>query len=457
MSALPRRRTKLALAATFLFGASTSTSFAAIQYLSNCNDSGAGSLRAAVAAAQSGDTVELAMPVIGGTAPLSCSQITLTTGAIAVSQHSLTVEAPYPITVSGQTYSDRVFYHSGTGKLELEGFTVSKGYSKATVPPHSFAPAALGGCIFSKGDVTLSNMHVSRCQLRTDYTTQYNVVEGAGVASYGETQLLNSVITQSSITSKTSPGGYIGGAGLYAAGGAAIINSTLSGNGTYYSPGVVGTGTGCAAIVIGDMYVSGSTISQNKCAGAALFNILNRATAAPNSSIVVESTISDNVGAYGANLIASSITVANSTVANNQKGGLSLDFIDGVSSFPSSYPVSMFSNIVATTAPAIGVASGQNVLGANNFVTSIKAPAFPADTKSSGCLWLGLLQNNGGPTQTRALMSHSVAIDSGNSSYPGQTNDQRGLPRSSGPAPDIGAFEVQQNDVIFNTEFESCI
>jgi hypothetical protein len=54
---------------------------------------------------------------------------------------------------------------------------------------------------------------------------------------------------------------------------------------------------------------------------------------------------------------------------------------------------------------------------------------------------LGPLQDNGGPTETIALLPGSVAIDAGSNPL-GLTTDQRGLARTVG-ATDIGAFEVQ--------------
>src|SRR5262249_52040729 len=55
---------------------------------------------------------------------------------------------------------------------------------------------------------------------------------------------------------------------------------------------------------------------------------------------------------------------------------------------------------------------------------------------------LGPLQNNGGPTPTRALLPGSPAIDAGTPTG-APSFDQRGLPRPSGAGFDIGAFEVQ--------------
>ena len=64
---------------------------------------------------------------------------------------------------------------------------------------------------------------------------------------------------------------------------------------------------------------------------------------------------------------------------------------------------------------------------------------------------LGPLQNNGGPTETHALLSGSPAVERGHSS--GFNTDQRGLARpvdsptvandSGGDGSDIGAYEVQ--------------
>src|SRR5439155_2067494 len=57
---------------------------------------------------------------------------------------------------------------------------------------------------------------------------------------------------------------------------------------------------------------------------------------------------------------------------------------------------------------------------------------------------LGSLVNNGGPTQTIALLPGSPAIDHGGNAYvnAGET-DQRGLTRIMNGTVDVGAFEVQ--------------
>ena len=55
---------------------------------------------------------------------------------------------------------------------------------------------------------------------------------------------------------------------------------------------------------------------------------------------------------------------------------------------------------------------------------------------------LGPLQDNGGPTETHALLPESPAIDAGdNAACP--STDQRGIIRPQGSACDIGAFELE--------------
>jgi hypothetical protein len=78
-----------------------------------------------------------------------------------------------------------------------------------------------------------------------------------------------------------------------------------------------------------------------------------------------------------------------------------------------------------------GIVSGVsgNIVGGNG------NPVINAD--------LGPLQNNGGPTQTMALLPGSLAIGHGNNAKAPAT-DQRGFTRIdlAGEMTDIGAFEV---------------
>ena len=76
-------------------------------------------------------------------------------------------------------------------------------------------------------------------------------------------------------------------------------------------------------------------------------------------------------------------------------------------------------------------------LGRNLFSDSPDVTLNPTDLINTNPL-LGPLANNGGPTQTMALLPGSSAIGAG-VAVAGVTTDQRGIPR--GNAPDIGAFQ----------------
>lgn len=86
----------------------------------------------------------------------------------------------------------------------------------------------------------------------------------------------------------------------------------------------------------------------------------------------------------------------------------------------------------------------------------------PAGTLVVTCPLLGPLRDNGGGIPTHALMSRSAAINAG-SNPNGESQDQRGIgtdsslyPRVSKGVTDIGAFEVNQVDTIFNSGLEGC-
>jgi hypothetical protein len=104
--------------------------------------------------------------------------------------------------------------------------------------------------------------------------------------------------------------------------------------------------------------------------------------------------------------------------------------------------------INTTFVPVKGECAGMINSVGNNLMT-IADCTVAGSAPILGDAILGPLQNNGGPTQTHALLSGSPAIDAGN---PGGcrdefgallTTDQRGFPRRAAGC-DIGAFELQQ-------------
>ncbi len=103
-----------------------STASAATQVVTNCNDSGPGSLRQAVADAASGDTVGFALSP-------PCSTITLTSGDIEIST-DLSIEAPgtASIAVNGDN-SSQVFVVDSGAVATISGLIIEDGSGIADV------------------------------------------------------------------------------------------------------------------------------------------------------------------------------------------------------------------------------------------------------------------------------------------------------------------------------------
>lgn len=143
--------------------------------------------------------------------------------------------------------------------------------------------------------------------------------------------------------------------------------------------------------------------------------------------------------------------ITNSTIVNNHAswGG------GGIAGGPG-----ILSNTIVANNTADNGGHGWNIIqnctatytdGGNNLQYPAKNPN---DGNDKNCVasptiaqpQLGPLANNGGSTQTMALLAGSPAINAGNNATcaasPVNNKDQRGVPRPSGANCDIGAFEV---------------
>ena len=120
----------------------------------NCNDHGSGSLRAALANANSGQTIDLTQ--------LSCSQITLTTGSLVFTQSEITLQGPGSkyLSISGNdTYSP--LRHNAIGRLYVNDLTVEHGLlDGGNYPAH-------GGCIYGD-NVYINDSVVGYCTAKTE-------------------------------------------------------------------------------------------------------------------------------------------------------------------------------------------------------------------------------------------------------------------------------------------------
>jgi len=391
--------------------AAVESASAAVYTVTNTNDSGAGSLREAVITANStaeDDTIEFAIPAsdLNCTAEGVCT-ITLTSGELFVQSAStagtLTITnstGASNLRISGNNTS-RVFYvNTGNpgGNLTINGVTITNG------------TAGLGGGIFNIGTITLTNSTVS------GNTANNN---GGGIFNnFGGTVTL----TNSTVSGNTA--NY--GGGIINDGTMTLTNSTVSGNtATFDGGGILNART---------MTLTNSTVSGNTAnfRGGGIINgsILNL------TSVTVTNNRSINPGCTGCaggidNFGATNLN--NTIVAGNTAADASAspDF-RGVVSSTSSY------NIIGNGQSTTGITNGTNG-------NQVGAPASPIDAR------LAPLANNGGATQTHALLPDSPAIDKG--SRFDLTTDQRGFARpvdlpdttypnaTGGDGSDIGAFE----------------
>lgn len=243
------------------------------------------------------------------------------------------------------------------------------------------------------------------------------------------------------------------GAGILNSGTLKISECTVSGN------TAIGFVSGGGIFSDGTLVANGVTFSGNSCdfgAGLALYP--------PGTSTITNCTISGNnspsaTGGLGGGIligfspVAVSIvnsTIASNTIANSAGGGI------GLASGDATQTLSYRNTIIGgNTSPQVAIYSGAvTSLGYNissDFTGALTATGDKVNTNPL----LGLLADNGGPTNTHAPLAKSPAIDAGGS-VAGLATDQRGTnyPRvqdlnafanaTGGNGSDIGAVEVRR-------------
>jgi HYR domain/Right handed beta helix region len=331
---------------------------AATLTVTNTNDSGAGSLRQAIAGAASGDTITFA---VTGT-------ITLTSGELAINKN-LTIMGPGAgnLTISGNNAS-RVF-NITAGTVTISGLTVSSGNSNPGSAVDNNGALTVTSSIIKNNSGSCCGAIYSTGTLSVDTSTFSNNTanNGPGIYAGGPVTISNSTFNDNSTASDD-------GGAVFANGAMTIANSTFSGNST--SPGHLGGGlvTGCGSSA--NVTITNSTFFGNSAGSGG--------------------------GIYRC---SGTVTIKNTIVANNSGGN------------------------------CVGVSSAGNNLSSDGTCSPIASDL--ANTNPQ----LGPLQNNGGPTQTHALLTGSPAINAGsNTGCP--SADQRGVSRPQAGTCDIGAFEV---------------
>ncbi|MCS7212140.1 MAG: choice-of-anchor Q domain-containing protein [Chloroherpetonaceae bacterium] len=235
----------------------------------------------------------------------------------------------------------------------------------------------------------------------------------------------------------------LGGAiGLPSGGTVNITNSTFANNSSQRNGGAIALQASAAACTLS---VTGSTFSNNSAAtGFSAGGMFVSAASGRNARVVLTNcTFSGNTAGTspaGINMIGSgtiSAELRQCTVTENSPGGIGIGsgaamvMVNTIVALNSGSDITgsisttgSVHNLVGNGTGMTGIANGSN----GNQVGTATSPINPR---------LSALGNYGGPTQTRALLPGSPAIDAGASGAP--ATDQRGVSRVG--APDIGAFE----------------
>lgn len=243
----------------------------------------------------------------------------------------------------------------------------------------------------------------------TDVTMNQITITGGNVIDSGGGMLNQGTLTLNESTVSGNQSQQFGG-GIYNNSGTLTVNnSTISGNDAVNDGGGLYNNLGSATFV-------NSTISGNSAqgtggvgGGGGMFSV--GATLALQSTTIASNSAPAGSGVYG--FLFGSIDISNSILANSTGVGADCDLGGGASVTDGGYNLVETPGTCAASLIGTGDIFGQDPL-------------------------LGPLADNGGSTQTHALLAGSPAIDAGNTNL---TTDQRGIARPQGAADDIGAYE----------------
>jgi CSLREA domain-containing protein len=163
---------------------------------------------------------------------------------------------------------------------------------------------------------------------------------------------------------------------------------------------------------------------------------------------ITNSTISGNIvsgGDGGAIDVEGDVTLLNTTIAQNQAtigGGVSLNG-GTLTTRNTLYSNNTFGDCGGNLADL--TSQGGNLSSDTSCSAGFDGPGDIID----GATNLGPLADNGGPTETHALLAGSEAIDAAVAGFP--PTDQRGVARPLGAGADIGSFEAAAAPVLLPT------
>ncbi len=386
------------------------------------------SLREAIAAANSGDTVSFAVDV-RGTSTLVMDDLVIDRPVTIVGpgQHSLTISG-------GDT--QRIFTITSNGALTASGLTFAHGKGQYYAPLGvEAAGVVLSSGAFAFTDCTFADNHA-------DGRPNLSVVNDAAVA-YSDG--VNKTISFTRCLFRDNSAG--GGACLdIDRGTLTITDSIFIDNFAEFGPAcVIGNSAGPLTIV-------GTTFNGNSArAGGALF------VSGTGGAVIKNSTLYGNTSesGYGGGIYVYgpiSVTLSNVTLSGNVAGvGSNLYLTAGGAAV-------VRNTILADTTSNCG-GTGSITSHGYNLDSGNTCGLHAAGDKTNTPAGLAPLGPSGGTTPTMALLWTSAALNAGNPAAPGsggdacEAQDQRKVTRPRFSGCDIGAFESTGPETIGKSGF----
>ncbi|HUU63503.1 MAG TPA: right-handed parallel beta-helix repeat-containing protein [Dehalococcoidia bacterium] len=333
----------------------------------------------------------------------AASGTTIHVAAGQYNEHDITINKSLTIQGAGEggTIVDgnalsRVFHINGSYTVDMSGITIRNGNMSGYG----------GGLYNNNGKVTITNCTVS----------ENDADDSGGIFNLSG----NMTITNCTISGNNALNW--GGGIFNASGNMTITNCTISGNSAAtWGGGILNSS--------GNMTITNCTVSGNKVDddGGGIYNTSSGNVTLTNCTVSGNTASGDGGGIWNE---TGDVTLTNCTISGN-----TADSGGGVISYVSI-------NITCTIVYGNTVVNdGSNIYGPYTDIGSESIVGSPDPL-------LGPLQNNGGPTETHALMIGSPAIDACVTSCTVNT-DQRGLPRPvDGDLDgtyfcDVGAYEKQ--------------
>lgn len=434
--------------------------------VTNTNDSGSGSFRQAIIDANNSvgiDTISFDLSLEGESIDLSNGELTITDGLKI--DGDLNDDSIPDITINANNQS-RVFNINDSNinidqQVDLSGLIITGGEEgrnglggagilnyenlnlvDSVVTGNSTRPRDLNASTSGGGILNFGDLQISRSSFADNYAQRY----GGGIANEGTVTIDSSSFTGN--TANRSGGGLRNGS-FDGFSRATVSNSTFTNNSAQY-------GGGIESSFNTSINVSSSTISNNQSLGGAGGGISNNGNASIVNSTISFNEVDDRFGYLGLGggiFTGERLSINNSTVSNNsgvEKGGgitiegTTLDIQDTI----------VANNSTISGAPDIFIQFGGDIRARTSLIEDGEL------TTDLGGNIVGVdplldpegLKDNGGPTETIALLPNSPALDRG-SNLRGLEFDQRGVGflREINGRADIGAFEVQDSGPITST------